>query len=446
MPDYKYRIIGEDGKVSRGKINATSKTNALENLKRNNNQPIMIKKMNESVIKRRRVDYNKINAEAINEREKERKKNKPKKDISQMTFDDLKKIDVHLPTKIKTRDIVILVNNLYILKKAKFNNLQALKSVFESVENPALKDVVEDLLIGVEAGERLYSVMSNYPKVFPPMFVNFIRVGEESGTLDTALLYARDYIEESSRLTKQIKSAIIPRVLQFVGIMAGMMAALLFGVPMLENVYEMFGSDKEIPKATQIGMDVAKWIVANWYIVVGVLGSLAVAFYVWISTPMGRYRWDKFKLTCPVIGPLLTNITINKFFQAMLLNLKNGMRIQESLEVSKNVSSNYYFLSAVQAGKTNSLEGKSWLTPFEEKKLFKPMVSQMITIGMQTDLPEMMEKVNEYIKMQIDETLAIFVKVLPDVTYLFVGIALIAFCITVMVPLTEVYMGGMITM
>ena len=193
-------------------------------------------------------------------------------------------------------------------------------------------------------------------------------------------------------------------------------------------------------------MDVAKWIVANWYIVVGVLGALAVAFYVWISTPMGRYRWDKFKLTCPVIGPLLTNITINKFFQAMLLNLKNGMRIQESLEVSKNVSSNYYFLSAVQAGKTNSLEGKSWLTPFEEKKLFKPMVSQMITIGMQTDLPEMMEKVNEYIKMQIDETLAIFVKVLPDVTYLFVGIALIAFCITVMVPLTEVYMGGMITM
>ncbi len=444
MPDYKYRIIGEDGKVSRGKINATSKTNALENLKRNNNQPIMIKKMNESIIKRRRVDYNKINAEALNTKEKVKKK-KEKKDISQMTFEDLKKIDVHLPSPIKEKDIIIFVNNLYILKKAKFNNIQALRAVFDSIENPSLKDVVEDLLIGVENGERLNTIMNNYPKIFPPMFVNFIKVGEESGTLDTALLYARDYIEESNKLTKQVKSAVIPRVLQFIGIMGGMMAALLFGVPMLEDVYEMFGSDKEIPKATQIGMDVAEWIVANWYIVVGVLAALIIAFLVWISTPMGRYRWDKFKLTCPVVGPLLTNILINKFFQAMLLNLRNGMRIQESLEVSKNVSNNYYFLSAVQAAKTNSLEGESWLIPFEEKKLFKPMVSQMINIGMQTDLPEMMEKVNEYIKMEIDESLAVFVKVLPDVTYLFVGIALIAFCITVMVPLTEVYMGGMIT-
>lgn len=444
MPDYKYRIIGEDGKVSRGKINATSKTNALENLKRNNNQPIMIKKMNESIIKRRRVDYNKINAEALNTKEKVKKK-KEKKDISQMTFEDLKKIDVHLPSPIKEKDIIIFVNNLYILKKAKFNNIQALRAVFDSIENPSLKDVVEDLLIGVENGERLNTIMNNYPKIFPPMFVNFIKVGEESGTLDTALLYARDYIEESNKLTKQVKSAVIPRVLQFIGIMGGMMAALLFGVPMLEDVYEMFGSDKEIPKATQIGMDVAEWIVANWYIVVGVLAALIIAFWVWISTPMGRYRWDKFKLTCPVVGPLLTNILINKFFQAMLLNLRNGMRIQESLEVSKNVSNNYYFLSAVQAAKTNSLEGESWLIPFEEKKLFKPMVSQMINIGMQTDLPEMMEKVNEYIKMEIDESLAVFVKVLPDVTYLFVGIALIAFCITVMVPLTEVYMGGMIT-
>lgn len=444
MPDYKYRIIGEDGKVSRGKINATSKSNALENLKRNNNQPIMIKKMNESIIRRKRVDYNKINTEAINSRERQKKKEK--KDISQMTLEDLKKIDVHLPQPIKSKDIIILVNNLYILKKAKFNNLQALRAVFDSVENLKLKDIVEDILIGVEGGERLYSVMEKYPKVFPPMFVNFIRVGEESGTLDTALLYARDYIEESDQLAKQVRSAIIPRVLQFIGIMGGMMAALLFGVPMLEDVYEMFGSEKEIPKATQIGMDVAKWIVSNWYIVVGVIAALGVAFYIWVSTPMGKYRWDKFKLTCPVIGPLLTNITINKFFQAMLLNIKNGMRIQESLEVSKNVTNNYYFLSAVQAGKTNSLEGQSWITPFEDKKLFKPMVSQMISIGMQTDLAEMMEKVNEYIKMEIDESLAIFVKVLPDVTYLFVGIALIAFCITVMVPLTEVYMGGMITM
>ena len=142
----------------------------------------------------------------------------------------------------------------------------------------------------------------------------------------------------------------------------------------------------------------------------------------------------------------MTNITVSEFFQAMLLNLKNGMRIQESLEVSKNVTRNYYFLSAIEAGKANTISGASWIEPFEEKKLFKPMVREMVTIGMKTDLSEMMAKVNEYIRAEVKESLDVFTKVLPDISYLFVGIMLIAFVITVMIPLTNVYMGGFIQM
>ena len=80
----------------------------------------------------------------------------------------------------------------------------------------------------------------------------------------------------------------------------------------------------------------------------------------------------------------------------------------------------------------------------QEKKLFKPMVSEMVRTGMKTELSEMMEKIDEYITMEINEAIARFVKVLPEITYLFVGIALIAFVITVVVPIINVYMGGFI--
>ena len=165
---------------------------------------------------------------------------------------------------------------------------------------------------------------------------------------------------------------------------------------------------------------------------------------MYYSSPRGRYNIDKLIITMPVIGKLYNNITINKFFQAMLLNIRNGMRIQESLEVSKTITNNYYFLSAIEAGKINSLAGESWIEPFNEKQLFNPMVSEMVEIGMKTELAEMMEKLNEYIQMQIDESLARFVKWLPEVTYVFVGLALIALVITVVVPLTSVYMGSFI--
>lgn len=442
MPDYKYRAILRDGKIIRGKMVAANRHQVIMKLKDAKIQPIVIKKMK------------------TNKSEKDKEKLKGRKNIpiehlqflkkdtkfKKFSLKDLKDADVNIFNRVKTKDIVSFVNNLYILKKANFNNIQALESLYDGIENPAFRDVVEDLLIGVEAGERLNVVMADYPNIFPPMFVNFVKVGEESGTLDTALLYARDYIEDSTKLRKQIKAALIPRILQFLGINIGMFFALIIGVPMLKSVYATFGSTQSLPAATLAALDVAQWLMANWYIIVAIILLAVGSFVMYINTPRGRYSWDKFTMSIPVIGTLNTNIIISKFFQAMLLNLKNGMRIQESLDVSKEVTNNYYFLSLVEVAKSNSLVGDSWIKPFEESHVFKQMVAEMISIGMKTNLAEMMEKVNEYLIMEIDESIDRFVKWLPDITYLFVGIALIAFMIVVMIPLIQVYMGSFITM
>lgn len=447
MPSYKYRVIFEDGKVGHGKIMALNKSHAMESLKKDRIQPISIKKLPEKRQKYKRLDYNKIEKENLIKRVNSNLNNSKKKvDLKKITLEELKQMQLHPFTRITSKDIIVLVNNLYILKKAKFNNIQALRIIYEQMENPKLKDIVEDIIIGVESGEKMNVVMQNYPNVFPAMFVNFIKVGEDSGNLDTALLYARDYMESSNNLKKQVRSTVIPKVLQFFAIIILMFGLVIVGVPIIQDVYDMFDSTSKIPKATMVTLDIANWFMKYWYIPTSIVAILVGIFFFVINTPKGRYNWDKFKLTCPVVGTLINNITVHKFFQAMLLNLKNGMRIQESLEVSRNVTSNYYFLSAIELAKVNVIAGTSWITPFEEKKLFKPMVSQMVGVGMQTELATMMEKVNEYIQSEVDESLERFKKVLPEVTYSFVGIALIAFTVVILVPLVIVYMGGFIDM
>lgn len=447
MPSYKYRVIFEDGKVGHGKIMALNKSHAMESLKKDRIQPISIKKLPEKRQKYKRLDYNKIEKENLIKRVNSNLNNSKKKvDLKKITLEELKQMKLHPFTRITSKDIIVLVNNLYILKKAKFNNIQALRIIYEQMENLKLKDILEDIIIGVESGEKMNVVMQNYPNVFPAMFVNFIKVGEDSGNLDTALLYARDYMEASNNLKKQVRSTVIPKVLQFFTIIILMFGLVIVGVPIIQDVYDMFDSTSKIPKATMITLDIANWFMKYWYIPTSIVAILVGIFFFVINTPKGRYNWDKFKLTCPVVGTLINNITVHKFFQAMLLNLKNGMRIQESLEVSRNVTSNYYFLSAIELAKVNVIAGTSWITPFEEKNLFKPMVSQMVGVGMQTELSTMMEKVNEYIQSEVDESLERFKKVLPEVTYSFVGIALIAFTIVILVPLVIVYMGGFIDM
>ena len=128
--------------------------------------------------------------------------------------------------------------------------------------------------------------------------------------------------------------------------------------------------------------------------------------------------------------------------KAMLLNLKNGMRIQESLEVSKNVVKNYVMLSMIETSINNILTGTSWIEPIEKSGLAKPMITEMLKIGMQTDLTEMMEKLVEYMEIDIDNIMRKIMQVLPQVVYAIVGVVLIFFVLVVLVPCIQVYMGN----
>lgn len=429
---YKYRGMLKDGKNIRGKIEAKSKSEAVAKLKASKITPIEVKKSRTEELKHKKSLKKPVKEINLKGRE-HGKKRKQKLSLN---------ADVNLFATVKPKDILVFTNNLYILKKSNFNNVQALESLYYGTENPILKDIIEDMLLGVEEGEKMYQTLQYYPKIFPLMYVNFVRVGEESGSLGTALMQARDYVETSMDLKKKIQGVLIPKIVQFFLMMIALGAALLYGVPMIENVYAMFGSDTEIPEFTMLCLNATKWILSNWYIVAAVIGAIVGTFFAIISTPRGKFAFDKWTLNMPVFGKLLTNLTIFKFFQAMLLNIRNGMRIQESLEVSKNITNNYYVLSIIETSKSTLIEGGNWIDAFEESGLFPVMALQMLKIGMETDIAEMMEKVNEYINMEINESIEKITKVLPEISYAILGVMIIIFVLAVLVPVMEVYMGN----
>ena len=444
MPDFKYRAVLRNGKIIRGILTAKTKSDVIHMIKDTKMTPISIvaKRIRRPAVKKKNIDIEKLSKAAEKSVRRNGKFAGDEDTSKKSKFLSLLTSDVSFTSGVKPKDVLIFTNALYILKKAKFNNITALESVYNSTDNKKLKDIIEEIMIGVESGETIYSVMAKYPNVFPPLYANFVRVGEESGSLDKALLYGRQYMESSMRLRKAIRGILLPKIAAFVFITLGMMAALLFGAPMIENVYDMFGVDKELPVATQVAISASKWFVGHWYFIAAIVFAIFVLYKLYVSTPIGRYNVDKIKIKFPVFGKLILNITTNKFFQAMSLNMKNGMRIQDSLEISKSVTNNYYYLALIETGKNNLLSGGSWIEPFQLEGAFSPMTIEMLDIGMKTDLVEMLGKIEEYVEEEINEAIDKTVKALPDIMYVFIGIVLVFFVITVMMPLIDVYMGG----
>ncbi len=144
----------------------------------------------------------------------------------------------------------------------------------------------------------------------------------------------------------------------------------------------------------------------------------------------------------PLFGKLIFAMDFMRFSRAMLLNLNNGIRIQDALETSKNVAKNVVLRSIIETSINDIILGQSWVDAFDRSNLASSMEIEMLNIGMRTDLREMMDKLIEYLQIDIDNALAKIVKALPEIVYAIVGVALIFLVIVVLVPCINVYMGG----
>ena len=441
MPTYTYRAVTKTGLVVRNKVESASRMNLIKSLKNNGLMPIAIEQVSYKSANRQKKQ--KKNVTDIQEIMKNvsttqlgREKNK--------TLTTKEKVNLYFAKseKITTRDLVIFTQNFYLLKKANFNNIHALSTIIESTDNLSFRGILEDILAGVEAGENMYTTMEYYSNVFPYIYINMIKVGELSGSLTNSLQQAVKYLDESEALNKKIKSILIPNIVQFALLLVMLIVGTLVAIPAIQGIFDELGTDETLPAVTLWFADFLDGVIKHWYVPVTIIVAAVAGVLFYINTPKGKYNFHYFKYKMPIFGPLIYALDFSRLMKAMLLNLKNGMRIQDAIEVSKNVVQNYVMLSIIETSINNILIGQSWIEPFEKSGLSSSMTTEMLKIGMQTDLTEMMEKLVEYMDIDIDNIMNKIMKALPQVVYAIVGAVLIFFVLVVLVPCIQVYMGN----
>ena len=441
MPIFVYRAVTNNGTIVRNKVEDINRKSLIKKLKRNNLTPINIVQVNRIVSKR--TQKQKRNISYVNDIVKDNDAGsyfnateRPEK------VSLLKRMGLNITTRITTRDLVIFTQDLYLLKKANFNNIHALSTIVETTENDQLREIIKDILAGVEAGENMYTTMEYYSDVFPYLYINMIRVGEQSGSLTKSLEEAVQYLDETEKFNKKLRGILVPNAVMFVAILAMLIIGVIVIVPIIQNLFESMGSNEKLPAITLWFANAINVMMKYWYIPLAVIGGIVAVFIAYINTPKGRYNFDYFKYTMPLFGRLIFSLDFLRFARAMLLNLNNGIRIQDSLETSKNVVKNVVLRSIIESSINDIILGQSWVESFEKSRRASPMIIEMLNIGMSTDLKEMMAKLLEYLQTDIDNTIAKIMKVLPEIVYLIVGIALIFVVIVVLVPCINVYMGG----
>lgn len=287
----------------------------------------------------------------------------------------------------------------------------------------------------------MYKTMEYYKDIFPVIYTNMIKVGELSDSLTKSLSQAAQYLEQTSKLKKQINDILVPNLIQFIGIVILLFAGTLIAIPQIQNLFEMVGTQEQLPAITIAFSNFVNLTIRIWYIPVLIIAIIIAAIVYYIKTPKGKYNYHKLKYRMPFFGKLIFTMDMQKFLKALHLNLLNDMRLQDAINVSKNVIKNEILLAAIENSNNNLIVGESWVKPFEKLKYCPTMITEMLKIGMQTNLIEILYKILEYLENDIQNLLEKIVKILPNVVTALVGVILIFFVIVVLIPLIQVYMG-----
>lgn len=183
MPLYIYKAANREGEVVHNRVEELNKYVLLKKLKNANLMPIKITQIEFSKRGKKYSKKEKRNVEGSDSVLKTVREEEIAKRINSSRgkdFADKAKKVLFSNVKITLRDVVIFTQDFYLLKKANFNNIHALSTIIEGTENDAFRAIIEDILLGVEAGENMYTTMEYYSGIFPPIYISMIKVGELS--------------------------------------------------------------------------------------------------------------------------------------------------------------------------------------------------------------------------------------------------------------------------
>ncbi len=325
--------------------------------------------------------------------------------------------------KVRSMELVIFSRQLATLIDSGISLVSGLTILHDQVENLYLKKVVFNIKSDIEAGNSLSLSFAKYPDAFPEIFMNMIRAGESSGSLNIILERVAEYLERTENIMRKLKSAFTYPVL-VMGMAVIIVAFLMIKVvPTFKNIFENVGGGLPLP--TLILIKISDFSVRFFPFIVFSAIAGYIIFDRYIHSKQGKVKFDQFKFDLPVLGPIFKNVAISKFTRTLAILAKSGVNILEAFEIAGKVAGNKVIELATDQVRADLQAGENIAEPMAKTGKFSVFVVKMVAVGEQTgELEKMLSKVSDYYEEQINETLANLNSMLEPIIIVFLGVVI----------------------
>ncbi len=326
-----------------------------------------------------------------------------------------------LKHKIKDRELMVVTKQLSSMLASGLPLDEALNIIAEQAESKRMGQILYSVKLDVQGGSSLSQALRKFKDVFPPIYINMVRAGEQTGNLDGVLGRLADMMEKRIALKRKIKGALIyPTIVSIVAV--GVIALIMtFVIPTFAEMYNSSGM--HLPLPTQIVINISLFMKHYfWYMLVALIVFVIVLRISYKKVYSVRRFMDKLLLNIPIFGVLVRKGSIANFATILSSLSASGIDILDSLEISAKTAGNVIIEETLMEVKEMVRRGDNLSFAMASVGEFPDMVIQMVSVGEETGtLDEMMAKVSKYYEDEVDNAVKNLTNMIEPIIIIVLG-------------------------
>lgn len=420
MPEYLYKAKKGPAEVIEGSLQASSVDEAVDKLDQ----------MGLLAIRLDEIKPNSKQAKKAEERPPRPKEPAPPRKVPPKFA---------LFARVRSSEITLFGRQLSSLIKSGVPILRALRIIQEQTQNPPFGGFLEHAQREINNGRALSAVLSDYPRYFSPLYVALVRMGEDSGNLQEAMLRISDYRQRQEEIFSRVRTAMAyPLLMGFTGI-GTIIFMLTFVIPKLTKLFSSLGT--ALPMPTRILMRVSDVFQkpALWLVALGVL-LLTVILARW-QVERAKKLWSVLSLRLPVIKSFVIKSELARFSRTFELLVRSGLPILRAIETAVPVLSNRVFRRELTKAGEDLTGGGSLGKSLRDSGVFPLFMTNLISVSEESGkLDEAMQEIAGFYERETDEQIRIMTSLMEPLMILVMGLIVGFIVMAMMLPMFELNM------
>ena len=338
--------------------------------------------------------------------------------------------------RVKPVEVSMMTRQLATLIGAGFPLVSALDALIPQTKSHGFKKILAQTKNLIVEGSSFAQALSKYPGAFSPLYVNMVRAGETSGTLEIVLERLADITEKQQALMNRIQTALAYPIFMMVIGTVVLLVLMIYIVPSITSIFA--DMDQVLPTPTRILIFLSDFFKSYWWSVLIVFVATGVFFNRAKKTTKGRYWIDKTTLLLPGMGILAKKLAVARFARTLGSLLENGVSMLIAMDIVKNIAGNILIADSVETAAIEVGNGQALAAALSGSGIFPQLSIQMIQVGEQSgQLENMLTKIADVYDNEVETSILRLTSYLEPVMILVMGSIVGFIVLSICLPIFE---------